>query len=46
MDTTNGTVPTTYNEWIEQEQKKRNSEWQKNVLTEKAVDTEKPPKFD
>jgi len=40
------TIPTTYEEWINSEQTKRNSEWENNVQFKLAEDTEKPAKFD
>jgi len=39
-------VPTTYEEWINAEQTKRNSEWENNVNFKVAEDTAKPAKFD
>jgi len=40
------TIPTTYEEWINSEQTKRNSEWENNVQFEVAKDTQKPANFD
>lgn len=46
QEATSSAVPTTYEEWINAEQTKRNSEWENNVNFEVAKDTEKPAKFD
>jgi hypothetical protein len=37
---------TTYDEWIKSEQTRRNADWEKNVLSKVAPDTENPAKFD
>ena len=36
----------TYDEWIKAEQTRRNADWEKNVLSKVAPDTETPAKFD
>jgi predicted O-methyltransferase YrrM len=43
---TSQVVATTYEEWINSEQTKRNSEWENNVQFNVAKDTAKPAKFD
>jgi len=40
------TVPTSYEDWIKAEQTRRNTSWEKNVLSKIAPDTAKPSKFD
>ena len=39
-------VSTTYKDWINAEQTKRNASWEKNVEFNMAVDTAKPSKYD
>ena len=40
------TKPTSYNEWIQQVQSTRNSDWKMNVAFSKAEDTKTPPAFE
>jgi predicted O-methyltransferase YrrM len=39
-------IPTSYEEWINSEQVRRNCEWENNVLSKVMPDTPKPDKFD
>merc|ERR1711997_1090264 len=40
------TATTSYQEWIQQEQKTRNANWKFNVSLEESPDTESPPNFE
>jgi len=45
-ETKSEAVPTSYEDWIKAEQTRRNTSWEKNVLSKIAPDTVKPSKFD
>lgn len=42
----NGAQPRSYQDWIDQNQKSRNADWEMNVMFEVQPDTVNPPKFE